>query len=121
MSGGIGQVLPLKKDMSMLAQIGLVGYDQFQVTSNGGTYLIAGIPVPASGVPFYSAHGSVPPEPGELGVDRCIAQHSPNKRCLLFCPRLILLPVPPKDSFPHDCAYYLRGLRARSELSTIRE
>ncbi len=54
---GIGQVLPLKKDMSMLAQIGLVGYDQFQVTSNGGTYLIAGTPVSASRVPYFSVHG----------------------------------------------------------------
>jgi len=53
---GVGQVLPLKKDMSMLAQIGLVGYDQFQVTANGGNYLIAGIPVSASGVPYYSVH-----------------------------------------------------------------
>ena len=53
---GIGQVLPLKKDLSMLSQFGLVGYDQFQVTSNGGNYLIAGIPVPASRLPFYSVH-----------------------------------------------------------------
>ena len=37
MEWGIGQVLPLKKDMSMLAQLGLVGYDQWQVTANGGT------------------------------------------------------------------------------------
>jgi hypothetical protein len=28
---GFGQVLPLKKNMSMLAQLGLVGYDQWQV------------------------------------------------------------------------------------------
>jgi hypothetical protein len=54
---GIGQVLPLKKNMSQLAQLGLVGYDQWQVTSNGGTYLIAGIPVAASRVPYYSVHG----------------------------------------------------------------
>jgi hypothetical protein len=54
---GLGQVLPLKKDMSQLAQLGLVGYDQWQVTSNGGNYLIAGIPVAASRVPYYSVHG----------------------------------------------------------------
>src|SRR5271167_3709122 len=29
---GLGQVLPLKKDMSQLLQLGVVGYDQFQVT-----------------------------------------------------------------------------------------
>ena len=37
---GIGQVLPLKKDMSQLAQLGLVAYDQWQVTSNGANYLV---------------------------------------------------------------------------------
>jgi hypothetical protein len=56
MEWGIGQVLPLKKDLSLLAQLGVVGYDQWQVTSNGGNYLIAGVPVSASGVPYYSAH-----------------------------------------------------------------
>jgi hypothetical protein len=54
---GVGQVLPLKKDMSQLAQLGLVGYDQWQVSSNGGNYLLAGVPVSASGVPYYSVHG----------------------------------------------------------------
>jgi hypothetical protein len=54
---GIGQVLPLKKDMSQLAQLGLVGYDQWQVSSNGGNYLVNGNPVPASLVPYYSVHG----------------------------------------------------------------
>ena len=53
---GIGQVLPLKKDFSQLAQLGLVGYDQWQVSSSGGTYLIAGVPVAASSVPYYSVH-----------------------------------------------------------------
>ncbi len=53
---GIGQVLPLKKDMSQLAQLGLVAYDQWQVTSNGANYLVAGILVSASGVPYYSVH-----------------------------------------------------------------
>jgi hypothetical protein len=54
---GFGQVLPLKKDMSMLAQLGLVGYDQWQVSSNGGTIIVAGNPVPASLLPYYSVHG----------------------------------------------------------------
>jgi hypothetical protein len=54
---GIGQILPLKKNFSQLAQLGLVGYDQWQVSSNGGNYLIAGIPVAASRVPYYSVHG----------------------------------------------------------------
>src|SRR5271167_4432360 len=57
MEWGLGQVLPLKKDMSQLAQLGLVGYDQWQVTSNGGKYLLAGVPVAASRVPYYSVHG----------------------------------------------------------------
>ena len=54
---GFGQVLPLKKDMSMLAQVGLVGYDQWQVSNNGGTVIVAGVPEPASLLPYYSVHG----------------------------------------------------------------
>jgi hypothetical protein len=54
---GIGQVLPLKKDMSKLAQLGLVGYDQWQVSNNGGNYLLGGNSVAASNVPYYSVHG----------------------------------------------------------------
>lgn len=53
---GIGQVLPLKKDMSRLAQLGLVGYDQWQVSNNGGNYTVAGMPVSAGLVPYYSVH-----------------------------------------------------------------
>jgi hypothetical protein len=53
---GLGQVLPLKKDFSRLLQLGLVGYDQWQVTDNGGTILVGGIPVPASILPYYSVH-----------------------------------------------------------------
>jgi len=53
---GVGQVLPLKKDQSMLGQLGVVGYDQWQVSGNGGNYLIAGVPVSASLVPYYSVH-----------------------------------------------------------------
>src|SRR5271155_4569344 len=54
---GIGQVLPLKKDFSRLLQLGLVGYDQWQVSNNGGTVIVAGVPVPASILPYYSVHG----------------------------------------------------------------
>jgi hypothetical protein len=35
----------------------VVGYDQFQVTANGGTVFVAGIPVAASNIPAYSVHG----------------------------------------------------------------
>jgi hypothetical protein len=56
MEWGIGQILPLKKNFSQLAQLGLVGYDQWQVSSNGGNYTVAGVPVAASGVPYYSVH-----------------------------------------------------------------
>ncbi len=47
---GLGQTLPLKKDFSRLLQVGLIGYDQWQVSSNSGTTL------PASALPYYSAH-----------------------------------------------------------------
>ncbi len=53
---GIGQVLPLKKNMSMLAQLGLVGYDQWQVSKSSGTLTVAGIPIPEGSIPFYSVH-----------------------------------------------------------------
>jgi hypothetical protein len=54
---GVGQILPLKKDFSRLLQLGLVGYDQWQVSSNGGTVIVAGVPVNASTIPYYSVHG----------------------------------------------------------------
>jgi hypothetical protein len=56
MEWGLGQVLPLKKDFSRLLQLGLVGYDQWQVSSNGGMILVGPIPVPASRIPYYSVH-----------------------------------------------------------------
>ena len=50
---GLGQVLPLdKKKMDKLLQVGFVGYDQWQVSDNGG--LIG--PVPARLLPHYSGH-----------------------------------------------------------------
>jgi len=56
MEWGVGQVLPVKKDLSQLLQLGVVGYDQWQVTDNGGTVSVAGIPVPARIIPQYSVH-----------------------------------------------------------------
>jgi hypothetical protein len=54
---GIGQALPLKKDMSMLAQLGVVGYDQWQVSHSSGTLPVAGTPgIPERAIPFYSVH-----------------------------------------------------------------
>ena len=56
---GFGQVLPLKKDMSILAQLGLVGYDQWQVGKSSGTLIVGPPPVPPineSAIPYYSVH-----------------------------------------------------------------
>jgi hypothetical protein len=44
---GLGQVLPLKKDFSRLLQLGVIGYDQWQVSPNKG---------PTTPVPYYSLH-----------------------------------------------------------------
>jgi hypothetical protein len=55
---GLGQVLPLKKDLSQLSQVGVVGYDQWQVTDNGGRIPVGstGLTLPASIIPYYSVH-----------------------------------------------------------------
>lgn len=58
---GLGQVLPLKKDFSQLLQLGVIGYDQWQVTANGGTFAVTGplgntIILSASSLPYYSVH-----------------------------------------------------------------
>ena len=53
---GLGQVVPLKKDMTRLLQLGVIGYDQWQVSDNGGNYLVANTPVPAKLTPYYSVH-----------------------------------------------------------------
>jgi len=53
---GFGQVLPLKKDMSILAQLGLVGYDQWQTSKGTGTLTVGGIAIPESCIPYYSVH-----------------------------------------------------------------
>ena len=41
---GLGQILPLKKDLSRLLQLGGIGYDQWQITDNGGV-----VPLPGGG------------------------------------------------------------------------
>lgn len=53
---GVGQILPLKKDFSKLLQFGVIGYDQWQVTANGGTVPLGPIVVPANVIPYYSVH-----------------------------------------------------------------
>ncbi len=53
---GIGQILPLKKDFSKLLQLGVIGYDQWQVTADGGTIPIGPIVGPANILPYYSVH-----------------------------------------------------------------
>jgi hypothetical protein len=50
---GVGQILPLKKNMSQLLQAGVIGYDQWQVTENDGLLRPA---IPANILPFYSVH-----------------------------------------------------------------
>lgn len=53
MEWGLGQALPLKKDLSRLLQFGVIGYDQWQVSDNGG-FVAASLP--ANLIPYYSAH-----------------------------------------------------------------
>jgi len=53
---GLGQVLPLKKNFSKLLQVGVIGYDQWQVTANNGSFSLAGVILPASALPYYSVH-----------------------------------------------------------------
>lgn len=50
---GLGQVLPLDKQLKKLLQLGVIGYDQFRVTKDSGT-LDSGLP--SSSVPAYSVH-----------------------------------------------------------------
>ena len=44
---GLGQIIPLKKDLTRLAQLGIIGYDQWQVSANQGV---------TATFPFYSVH-----------------------------------------------------------------
>jgi hypothetical protein len=56
MEWGLGQVLPFTKKQTQLLQLGVVGYDQWQITENGGTASIGNVIVPASFIPFYSVN-----------------------------------------------------------------
>ncbi len=57
MEWGLGQVIPLDKQLHKLFQIGVIGYDQWQVTANGGTVALSDrVTVPASSIPYYSVH-----------------------------------------------------------------
>jgi hypothetical protein len=53
MEWGVGQVLPLKKDFSRLFQFGVIGYDQWQTSADGG---LVAPNVPANLIPYYSVH-----------------------------------------------------------------
>jgi hypothetical protein len=53
---GLGQMLPLDKQMTKILQIGFTGYDQWQVSPNNGYYIVGGTPTPASKIPWYSVH-----------------------------------------------------------------
>jgi hypothetical protein len=44
---GVGQIIPVKKDLSKLLQAGVIGYDQWQVTANQGL---------TRAFPYYSMH-----------------------------------------------------------------
>jgi hypothetical protein len=55
---GLGQVLPLKKDLSQLLQVGGIGYDQWQITDNVGSALNGNIIVNARILPHYSVHAA---------------------------------------------------------------
>ena len=55
---GLGQVLPLKKNETQLLQLGVVGYDQWQVTDNGGTVPLGPVILPARLIPSYSVQAA---------------------------------------------------------------
>ncbi len=57
MEWGLGQTLPLDKQFHKLLQLGVIGYDQWQVSHNGG-FIAPG--VPAHLVPYYSVHAIGP-------------------------------------------------------------
>ena len=46
----------VEKDFSKLLQLGVIGYDQWQVAADGGTIPIGPLVGPASVLPFYSVH-----------------------------------------------------------------
>ncbi len=91
MEWGVGQLLPLnKKTMDSLLQIGFVGYDQWQVSDDGGA--IGSLS--ASLLPYYSAHALgfqtnfiVPPKGLNLFFkyyDEYSAKAHPQGRTIVF-------------------------------------
>jgi hypothetical protein len=54
--GGLRQILSLKKDFSKLLQVGIVGYDQWEITNDGGTISVGGIILSANALAHYSVH-----------------------------------------------------------------
>jgi hypothetical protein len=82
---GLGQILPLKKDFSRLLQLGVVGYDQWQVTANQGL---------TAAFPFYSVHAIgvqsnfiLPPKGLNLFFkyeDEYLAKARPEGRTIVF-------------------------------------
>jgi hypothetical protein len=42
--------------LTQLLQFGVIGYDQWQVTDNGGSFSLAGLVLPAKILPHYSVH-----------------------------------------------------------------
>jgi hypothetical protein len=55
---GLGQVLPLKKNMSQLLQLGGVGYDQWQITDDVGSVPLGPLILDARLLPYYSVHAA---------------------------------------------------------------
>jgi len=53
---GLGQIIPMKKDLSRLFQLGFVGYDRWQASHSSGALIVGETPVPESAIPFYSVH-----------------------------------------------------------------
>ena len=79
---GLGQALPLKKDESIIGQLGFVGYDQWQVSDNAGTVG----PIQASRIPHYSVHALgvqanlIAPEKGFLAFFKYYGEYVANAR-----------------------------------------
>lgn len=55
---GLGQIIPLKKNLTQLLQLGAVGYDQWQVTNDTGSVPLGPVIVPARFLPYYSVHAA---------------------------------------------------------------
>lgn len=82
MEWGLGQALPLDKSLHKILQLGVVGYDQWQVSNNSGTIG----KFPASQIPFYSVHGVgvqsnfIMPKPGLVGFFKYYKEYKAKSR-----------------------------------------